>query len=99
MDKKQDKRIWARMGRELAALRDLIGRIGTDPEYLSVMTCKEWKKLGYAQARIDKLRSEAENRMAQFIPGWNTDTFYPLDRQDLEEAVNEFRDRMKEATP
>lgn len=93
-DKQQ---IFERMGRELAALRDLIGRIGTDPEYLSVMTCAKWKKLGRAQTHIDELRSEAESRMARVIPGWTTGVFYPRDRRDLEEAIIEFRDKMKEA--
>ena len=32
-DKQQDKHIWARMGRELAALHDLICDIQCDPEY------------------------------------------------------------------
>lgn len=93
--KQQDKRIWERMGREPTALHDLIGWIGTDPEHLSVMACMEWGKRGYAQARIDNLRSIAENRMAKYVPDWTADTFHPLDRQDLEETVNEFCDRMK----
>lgn len=97
MNKKRDERIWTRMGRELAALRDLMGHICTDPEYNAVLPCKVLGKMCTAQDHIDKLRSEAENRMAQFIPGWDTDTFYPHDRRDLEAAIEEFRDRMKEA--
>lgn len=98
--KQQDKRIWQRMGRELTALHDLILEISSDPEYNAVMTIGRWRKLNYAQARIDELREDAADRMFMLIPDAKLmDTFYPIDRQNLEIAINEFRDKMKEATP
>ena len=92
----KEQQIFKRMGRELAALRDLIGSIITDPEYNAVIPRKAWSKLCSAQSRVDTLRSEAEDRMSRYIPDWTTDTFYPSDRRDLEEAINEFRDKMRE---
>lgn len=93
----KEQQVFERMGRELAALRDLMGHIITDPEYQAVIPRKAWSKLCSAQSRVDAFRSEAESRMIKYVPDWTTDTFYPSDRQDLEEAINEFRDRMKEA--
>jgi len=75
-EKKQDKRIWERMGRELAALHDLITHICADPEYNAVMACTTWRKLCAAQDRVDAMRSEAENRMAQFFRA--TGKIFPL---------------------
>lgn len=91
----QDKRAWERMGRELAALRDMIGNISTDREYQAIMDRRTLDKLRKAQEWVDKVRSDAESRMALFIPDWDTQTFYPHDRQDLNAAISEFRDRMK----
>lgn len=91
----KEQQIFERMGR-LAALRDLMGHICTDPEYNAVLPRKALSKMCTAQGRVDALRSEAENRMAKYVPDWTTDTFYPSDRQDLEKVINEFRDKMKE---
>lgn len=95
-NKTKEQEIFERMGRELAALRDLIGHIITDPEYNAVMTRKTCDKLCAAQSRVDAVRSEAETRMTKYIPGWHTETFYPTDRRALGAAIEEFRERMKE---
>lgn len=99
MNKKQDKRIWTRMGRELAALCELIDDIIVDLEYNAVMDRKTWDRLDKLVYHLNIVRGEADSRMARFIPDWTGNEFYPQDRQDLEEAIDKFRDRMKEATP
>lgn len=81
----EDKRIWARMGRELAALNELIGQAYTDKQYGKVMDCKTWDRLSKIDHHLNMLRAEAESRMARFIPDWSTTTFYPYDREDLRE--------------
>lgn len=94
-DKQQDKHIWARMGRELAALHDLICDIQCDPEYNAVMDRKAWDRLNSLTHRLDIVRGEAESRMARFIPDWSLRTFYPIDREKLHAAIAEFRNSMK----
>lgn len=94
--KMQDRRTWERMGRELTALRDMMGHIITDPEYQAVMDRQTWNKLCIAQSRVDAVRSEAEGRMALYIPDWTTDTFYPRNREKLEAAIEAFRNSMRE---
>lgn len=89
--KMQDKRIWERMGRELAALRDLIGCIITEPEYQAVMDRQTWNKLCIAQERVDTVRGKAEDRMRAAIPGLHLDTFYPRNRKVLELSIAGFR--------
>lgn len=93
--KLSDMRIWGRMGKELAALDELIGRIYTDQEYWKVMDCKTWDRLNKIGHHLDVLRAEAEGRMARFVPNWTTQTFYPHDRGALVAAVAAFRDSMK----
>lgn len=98
MDKKklEDRRIWERMGRELAALDELIVKIRCDPEYLAVMDSKTWDRLDKLCYHLDLIRGEAENRMARFVPDWATTTFYPHDRKDIEAAITTFRNSVKE---
>ena len=95
LSKIQDKCIWECMGRELAALRTLIGEIQTDPDYQAAMDCKSWDRLGKMVYYLDNVRSWAENRMARAIPDWSTQTFYPIDRKEINTAVLEFRKKMK----
>lgn len=91
----KEQQIFERMGRELAALRDLIGHIITDPKYQAIMTCRAWGGLCAAQARVDSFRSDAESRMARYTPGWDSETFYPRDRRNLNTAIEDFRNRMR----
>ena len=93
--KKQDKRIWERMGRELAALHDLILAIQCDPEYQAVMDRKTWDRLDKLTYHLDVVRGPAENRMAKYVPDWSTRTFYPVDRDAMNAAIAEFRQKMK----
>lgn len=97
-EKKEDKRIWERMGRELAALHDLILYIIVDPDYQGVMDRKTWDRLNKLEYYLNIVRGDAENRMARFIPDWTTQTFYPVDRTNLNAAIKAFRDKMKEDT-
>lgn len=99
MDKKklEDRRIWERMGRELAALDELIVKIRCDPEYLAVMDSKTWDWLDKLCYHLDLIRGYAESRMARFIPDRSTTTFFPYDREDIESVVQVFRNSMKEA--
>lgn len=98
-DKKklEDKRIWERMGRELAALDELIVKIRCDPEYLAVMDSKTWDRLDKLCYHLDLIRGGAENRMVRFVPNWTTTTFFLYDREDIESVVQVFRNSMKEA--
>lgn len=93
----RDKLIWERMALELAALHELIGKIQTDPDYQAVMDCQAWDRLGKMVYYLDSVRSRAERRMAQHIPDWDTQTFYPHDSDNLESAVVSFRNSVKEA--
>ena len=95
-NKTQDKQIWVRMSLDLVALRELIGDILTDPDYQAVMDKITWGKLMQAQGRVDRLRSEAENRMARFLPGEEMHVFYPVDKTAIYVAVAEFRAMIKE---
>ena len=95
-NKMQDKCIWIRMGRELAALHDLIVDIQCEPDYLAVMDVKTWDKLSKLTWYLDQVRGLAEERMARNVPDWSTRTFYPVDRKDIQAAINEFRQKMKE---
>ena len=96
MNKKQDKRIWTRMGRELSALRELMIDIETDPDYQAVMNKVTWGKLLRAQGWIDRLRSESESRMARVLPGCDMHVFYHFDKTAIYTAIDEFRDRVRE---
>lgn len=96
LSKMQDRQIWERLGRELAALHELIGKVQTDPDYQAVMDCKAWDRLGKMIYYLDNVRSWAENRMARYIPDWTPQIFYPRDREDLEAAIMAFRNSMKE---
>ena len=95
-NKTQDKQIWVRMSLDLVALRELIGDILTDPDYQAVMDKITWGKLMQAQGRVDRIRSEAENRMARFLPGEEMHVFYPVDKTAIYAAVAEFRAMIKE---
>lgn len=91
MNKKQDEQIWKRMGKELAALDELIGRIQCDPDYCAVMDKKTWDKWFWMTHRLGIIRGNAEDRMAKNIQNWTTRTFYPVDRTEIYDAINEFR--------
>lgn len=95
--KMQDKRIWQRMGLELAALRELIVEIQCDREYNAVMDVVTWDRLDKLTYHLDVVRSRAEDRMARYVPNWTTRTFYPIDRKDTTAAGDAFRQRIKEA--
>lgn len=93
---KKDKRIWKRMGRELAALHDLIVEIQCDPEYQMVMDRKTWDKLHKLTYYLNIVRAGAENRMAKYVPDWWTvSTFFPIDNKGAEAAVKPFRQKAK----
>ena len=99
MKKMQDKRIWERMGRELVALNNLICHISTDREYAAVMDCQTWDRFDKMLYHLIQIRGKAEDRMARYIPDWDTQIFYPRDQEDLEAAIMVFRNSMKEGRP
>lgn len=90
------KRVFYRMGRELTALRELLGNILCDTEYQSVMPKVEWCRISQMIDRLSKLRNDAENRMVRTIPDCDVHAFYPHDRDDLYEAIDKFRSSMRE---
>ena len=89
--------IWKRMGLELAALDTLIARIQCDPDYCDVMDKRTWRRFYRLTEHLNILRSEAENRMARFVPEWSTDTFYPVDREKMNAAISNFRELLRQA--
>lgn len=93
------KQIWDRMGWELAVLSALICSIGSDMEYQSVMVCKTWDRLTKMFYDLGIIRSQAEDRMAKFVPDWSVRTFYPINSGDINAAVAEFRRKLKESVP
>lgn len=96
--KMQDIRIWQRMGQELCALDDLLGRILCDPDYQAVMGKKTWNRLYKAIDVVNHIRSDAEERMARNVPNWSTRVFYPVttdERESADAAVAAFRKEIK----
>jgi len=94
-EKKRDKKIWQRMGLELATLHDLIVTIRVDKDYQAVMDVKTWDKLGKLNHYLDIVRSDAEERMAQFVPDWSKYMFYPRERTVLHNAIETFRNQIE----
>ena len=97
--KMQDPLIWQRMGRELAALHDLMCDIYCDPDYQAVMDKKTWSGLTAAINRLDAVRSDAEDRMSRYVPEWSPRIFYPHDREVTDAAGKAFREKITEANP
>lgn len=94
--KKYDRRVWVRMGWELAAIVELIGAIRSDKDYQAAMDSKTWDRLDTAIYHLTIVRGNAENRMARFIPDWSVRTFYPVKRTELEALVRDFRAKVAE---
>lgn len=98
-DKKkvQDELIWKRMGLELKFLEELIMAIHTDGEYNAVMDMKTWDRLFRVSNHVDVLRGECENRMAKFVPNWDTDVFYPHECKEVRMLLEKVRQKIEEA--
>lgn len=91
----EDKRVWKKMGRELAVLDALIGRILTDTDYGRVMDAKTWDRMGRINHHLNMLRAEAESRMAHFVHDWSTRTFYPDDLKGINEMAERIREEVQ----
>lgn len=87
-------RIFTRMGRELAALHDLLCDIICDREYQSVTTQLDFGKMNKMFATLDSVRSDCESRMFRMTQESSSDIFYPHERDDLRSAISEFRNSM-----
>lgn len=88
------RRIFVRMGRELAALHDLLCDIICDKEYQSVSTRLDFGKMNKMFATLDSVRSDCESRMFRITQESSSDIFYPHERDDLRFAIAEFRNSM-----
>ena len=95
--KENDKRIWKRMGYELALLEGWINAIVCDPDYNEVMDKKTWGRWYGIISRISTMRSECECRMASKINDWSTDIFYPevYDCTVIDKMVQPLRQKVK----
>ena len=72
--KKLDKRIWIRLGLELAALEYLANKIFCDPDYLAIMGKTELRGLDKAADRISDVRAHMDTRSYRYAfhggPEW-----------------------------
>lgn len=96
-EKMKDPHVWMRMGRELAALSDLIAHIHSDPDYNAVMDMRTWDVLYKLTHHLNTIRGRAENRMARYVPDWSPEIFYPVEREDLRTAIKTFRSQVQGA--
>lgn len=75
--KEQDKRVWKRMGFELAILERWISAIQSDPDYNEVADRKTWERWLEIISRLDTIRARCESRMAEKINDWSSEIFFP----------------------
>lgn len=75
--KEQDKRVWKRMGFELAILDGWISAIQSDPDYNEVVDRKTWERWCEITSRLDTIRTRCESRMATKVNDWSSEIFYP----------------------
>lgn len=98
-DKKKaaDKRLWKRMGFELAILEGWINAIQIDPDYFEVTDRKTWEKWREITARLDAIRARCEGRMATKVTEWSSEVFYPeaYDPAMIEQIVKRLRHGIK----
>lgn len=96
MSNDEKRRIFVRIGRELASLHDLLCDIICDKEYQSVTTKLDFGKMNKMFATLDSVRSDCESRMYRITQESSPDIFYPLERDDLRSAIHAFRNSMRE---
>ena len=75
--KEQDKRVWKRMGFELAILDGWISAIQNDPDYNEVTDRKTWERWREITSRLDTIRTRCESRMATKVNDWSSEIFHP----------------------
>lgn len=93
----KNKRIWKRMGFELAILDGWISAIQSDPEYIEVTdrkTMERWLKI---IAQLDTIRFLNEQRAAGKTYDWDSGFFFPeaYDRDIIERIVQRLRRGIK----
>ena len=93
----KNKRIWKRMGFELAILDGWISAIQSDPEYIEVTdrrTSERWREI---TARLDTIRSMNESRAAGRAYNWNSEYFFPenCNAAMIEQIVKRLRRSIK----
>ena len=95
--KAADKRLWKRMGFELAILEGWISAIQSDSDYIEVTDRKTWEKWREITARLDAIRARCEGRMAAKVNDWSSEVFYPeaYDRAMIERIVQRLRRGIK----
>ena len=95
--KETDRRLWKRMGFELAILEGWISAIQSDSDYIEVTDRKTWEKWREITARLDAIRAKCESRMAAKVNDWSSEVFYPeaYDRAMIERIVQRLRRGIK----
>lgn len=95
--KAADKRLWKRMGFELAILEGWISAIQGDSDYIEVTDRKTWEKWREITSRLDTIRIKCEYRMATKVTDWSSEIFFPetYDRAMIEQIVQRLRRSIK----
>lgn len=95
--KATDKRLWKRMGFELAVLDGWISAIQSDANYMEVTDRKTWEKWLEIISRLDTIRIRCESRMAESVYDWNSEIFFPgaYDPVMIEQIVQRIRRGIK----
>ena len=97
INKGHDKRLWKRMGFELAILDGWISAIQSDHDYYEVTDRKTWEKWREITARLDAIRVKCESRMAAKVTDWSSEIFFPevCDPAMIERIVQRLRREIK----
>ena len=97
-----------RMGIELKLLRSLIQKLRVDPEYQEMFNKKDLAPLASIENKIDKMRSDLENKMFNRGYEWadigvyygnDYDSLYPIIDQVREDAAKIAITKSKENIP
>lgn len=93
----KDRRIWERMGRELAMIQRLVDEVLCDAEYNSVMDKKTWRKWYAVANHIIKIRGESDSRAYQYCPQFDPDWFYGGSLDPARSLAEKIHQDMKES--
>lgn len=72
-----ERTVWERMSLELRVIRILLENFCHDEEYSCLLAKKQFNDVMRLIERVDRIRSDLEDRMANKIKSWSTKTFYP----------------------
>lgn len=68
---------WERMSLELRIVRIILENFCGDEEYSCMLAKKQFNGVVKLIKRVDQVRSELEDRMANKLKTWSTQTFFP----------------------